>query len=172
MLRVVTLHRVCGSAADAIYRMARPTYMVALCGAGLRLCTAFHRVPQIKQDGPGQCKTRPPLSVILVAADFALTVAAITPGPAAASAAATAPAASPAAPAAATSAAATAATPGSYFLADLRRCGIFLVEHIERRQADVRDFLLAKKDLMFRRGVLRRDIRRDSTGRCGRSARQ
>jgi hypothetical protein len=119
----------------------------------------------------GSCKTRPPLSVILVAADLTLTDAAITPGPAAASATATAPAASPAAPAAATAAAATAATPGN-FLADLRRCGIFLIEHVERRQADVRDFLLAKKDLMIRRGILRRDIRRDSTSRCGRSARQ
>lgn len=145
----------------------------------------------------GSCKTRPPLSVILVAADFIpqrsamvctpahhwavlhtsawkrsdLAPTATTPGRAAASAAATAPAASPAAPAAATSAAATPATPGN-FLADLRRCGIFLVEHVERRQADVRDFLLAKKDLMIRRGILRRDIRRDSTSRCGRSARQ
>jgi hypothetical protein len=56
MLRVVTLHRVCGNTANAIYRMARPAYMAALCGAGLRLCTAFHRVPQIKQDGPGHLR--------------------------------------------------------------------------------------------------------------------
>jgi hypothetical protein len=131
MLRVVTLHRVCGSTANAIYRMARLTYMAALCGAGLRLCTAFLLRAANKTGRAGSCKTRPPLSVILVAVDFALTVAAITPGPAAAPAAATAPAASPAAPAAATAAAATAATPGN-FLADLRRCGIFLVEHIER----------------------------------------
>src|SRR5262245_56191779 len=30
----------------------------------------------------------------------------------------------------------------------LRLCGIFLVEDVERRQADVRDFLLAKKEFM------------------------
>src|SRR5262249_31215550 len=52
------------------------------------------------------------------------------PGPAAAAAAAAAPAASPAASTAAAAAAPTSAAP-SDFLAELRSCGIFLVEHIE-----------------------------------------
>jgi len=92
-----------------------------------------------------------------------LAVAAISPGPAAASATAAAHAASPAAPAAAAPAAAAPATPGSDFFADLRRCSVFLVENVECRQADVRDFLLTEKDFVSRRGILRPYI-------CGRSA--
>jgi len=99
-----------------------------------------------------------------------LTPAAEAPGRAAASAAATAPAASPAASATTAAAATTSAAPGSDFFADLRWCGIFLVEHIKRRHAHVRDFLVAEKDFMIWSGVLRRNIRR-SPGRCGRSAR-
>src|SRR5262249_39357622 len=85
--------------------------------------------------------------------EFGLTPAAELPAPrpaaasAAPAAAAAAPAASPAASTAAASAATTSATPGD-FPPELRLCGIFLVEDVERRQADVRDFLLAKKELM------------------------
>ena len=97
---------------------------------------------------------------------FGLAPAATSPGQAAASAAATAPAASPSTPATAAPAAAASApptAPGDFF-ADLRGYGIFLVEDVERRQTHVRNFLLAEKDLMIRRGVLRRDIRRCCTG--------
>ncbi len=101
-----------------------------------------------------------------------LTPATAAPGRAAAPAAtATAPAASIAAPAATAAAATASAPPRSDFLAERRLDGIFLVEYVERRQADVRDFLLAKKDFMIRRGALRRNIRRGSAGRCRRSAR-
>ena len=82
--------------------------------------------------------------------EFRLTPATAAPGQAAApaaAAAAAAPAASPAAPATAAAAAASAAPP-SDFLAELRLWRIFLVEHIELGQADVRDFLLAKKNFM------------------------
>src|SRR6516165_3193091 len=92
-----------------------------------------------------------------------LTPAADAPRPAAAAAA---PAASPAASTAAT----TSATPGD-FLPELRLCGIFLVEHIEPRQADVRDFLVTEKDFVIWRDVFRRNIRHLSAGRCGRSTR-
>jgi hypothetical protein len=80
-----------------------------------------------------------------------LADAAITPRPAAASATATAVAASPAAPAAATpAAAATAPATPSDFFADPRYCGVLLVENVECRQADVRDFLLTEKVFMGR----------------------
>src|SRR6516225_10719376 len=88
------------------------------------------------------------------AVKFRLTPATVAaPGPAAAAAApadaaAAAPAASPAASTAAASAAAASAAPPSDFLAELRLWRIFLVEHIELGQADVRDFLLAKKNFM------------------------
>src|SRR5689334_14371425 len=75
-----------------------------------------------------------------------LTNPTATPGPAAASAtSAASPAASTTTPAAS---AASAAAPLSDFLAELRLCGIFLVEGVERRQADVRDFLVAKEESM------------------------
>jgi hypothetical protein len=89
------------------------------------------------------------LSVTFVAKGFDLTDAAITPGPAAAAAAAAAAATASPAASAATSAAATSTTPGDFF-AELRRCSVFLVEDIERRQADVRDFLLTEKDFVRR----------------------
>jgi hypothetical protein len=102
--------------------------------------------------------------------EFRLTPAADAPRPAAASAAPAAAAAAPAASPAASTAATTSATPGD-FLPELRLCGIFLVEHIECRQADVRDFLVTEKDFMIWRDVLRRNIRHLSAGRCGRSTR-
>jgi hypothetical protein len=89
------------------------------------------------------------LSVTLVAKSFDLTDAAITPGPAAAAAAAAATATASPAASAATSAAATSTTPGDFF-AELMCCSVFLVEDIERRQADVRDFLLTEKDFVSR----------------------
>jgi hypothetical protein len=124
-------------------------------------------VPQIKTGGP--VKQAP----ALIRFDpchsnaFGLTRATETPGPAATSAAATAataPAASEAAAAAAAAAATTSAAPSSDFLAELRFCGIFLVEHIERRQAHVRDFLVTEKYFMIWGGVLRRNIRCRSAG--------
>jgi hypothetical protein len=103
--------------------------------------------------------------------EFPLTPATAAPGQAAAPAAAAAtPAASPAASATAAAAATTSAAPGN-FLADLRSCGIFLVEHIERRKADVRNLLVTEKDFVIWRGILRRNVRRRSAGRCGRPAR-
>jgi hypothetical protein len=78
-----------------------------------------------------------------------LTPSTAAPGQAAASAAAAAAAASPAASTTTAAASATSAPPPlSDFLAELRLCGIFLVEDVERRQADVRDFLVAKKEFM------------------------
>ena len=46
----------------------------------------------------------------------------------------------------------------------LERWVVLMVEHIERRQADVRDFLVTEKDFMIWSGVLRRNIRRRSAG--------
>jgi hypothetical protein len=103
------------------------------------------------------------MSVNVLGKHTDLADAAITPGPAAASATATAVAA-PAAPAAATpAAAATAPATPSDFFANPRYCGVFLVENVECRQADVRDFLLTEKDFVSRRCILRPYI-------CGRSA--
>ena len=71
----------------------------------------------------------------------------------ASTAAASATAAAASAAAAATSAAMAAATTGqSKRLVKRGAFGIFLVEDIERRQADVRKFLLAKKELVALRG--------------------
>src|SRR5215467_1666064 len=111
----------------------------------------------------GRCELRQRAEVIAAKTTSltrCLTPAADAPRPAAAAAA------SPAASTAAT----TSATPGD-FLPELRLCGIFLVEHIECRQADVRDFLVTEKDFVIWRDVLRRNIRHLSAGRCGRSTR-
>ncbi len=94
--------------------------------------------------------------------------AATSPRPAAASAATATAATSPTAATAATAATTTAA-PGN-LLARLRLGSIFLVEDIERRQAHVRNFLLAEEDFVTRRRVQR--IRYLSGGRCGSSARR
>ena len=64
---------------------------------------------------------------------------------------------------------ATAAAAG-FLHAAVKLCAL-LVEHIERRQADVRNLLVTEEDLMIWNGVLRRNIRRRSASRCGRSAR-
>ena len=88
--------------------------------------------------------------------------------PAAASPRCTAAAASAAGTAskAATAAAATAATaataPGD--LLALWRCSIFLVEHVERRQAYVGDFFFTECDDLTRCGVLRMDVRHRAGG--------
>jgi hypothetical protein len=90
---------------------------------------------------------------------------------AAASAATTAasPAASSAA-ATATSAAPAAAASACKFLAvELACSGGFLVEDVERRQADVGDLFLTERDDLRCR-ILRRHIRYRSGGRCGCSA--
>ena len=59
-------------------------------------------------------------------------------------------AAATAATAAAAAAAATAASPPSHLFTKPRLCGIFLVEDVERPQADVGDLFLANKDFMTR----------------------
>jgi hypothetical protein len=59
----------------------------------------------------------------------------------------------------AASAASAAAAAACCNLQDFARLDVLLVEDIERRQADVRDFLLAEKDYGRRGGVLRRCIR-------------
>jgi hypothetical protein len=123
-------------------------------------------VPQIRR---GRVKQDPALIRIALRRlnAFGLTHAAVAPGPAATSAASAAPATSPAAAAAAAAAAPASApaAPGDFF-ANLRGCSIFLVEDVERRQAHVGDFLVADKDFVIWGGVLRRDIRRGSTGGC------
>jgi hypothetical protein len=77
-----------------------------------------------------------------------------TPGDPTASATSATTAASPAASAtkatSATTAATTSTSPGGNFFAQLRLPGIFLIENIERGQADVGDLLLTEKDFMTR----------------------
>jgi len=87
-----------------------------------------------------------PACVEVVRKYFGLADAATSPGPAATAATAAAAAASrgAASAAAAAAAAAATATPGEFF-ADLGCCGVFLVEDIERRQADVENFFLTQK---------------------------
>jgi hypothetical protein len=110
---------------------------------------------------------------------LALTPVACSPGDAAGGAAGAsattataarraAAASAPSAPSATPAAAATATTPGN-LLTKLRRSGVLLVEHIERRQADVGNLFLAKEDCM--RVVLRLSIRRGGLSRCRCSAR-
>ena len=81
-----------------------------------------------------------PACVEVVRKYFGLADAATSPGPAATAATAAAAAASHGA----ASAAAATATPGEFF-ADLGCYGVFLVEDIERRQADVGNFFLTQK---------------------------
>jgi len=78
-----------------------------------------------------------------------LADAATSPGQAAASAATAAAAATPATPAAAAAATATTAAATTCFLhAVLGRSGVFLVEHIERREANVGNFFFAKREFV------------------------
>ena len=93
---------------------------------------------------------------------------AASPATASAASPATASAASPATASAASPATAPAASPPGNFFADFRCSGVLLVEDIERRQADVRDFLLTESDFVTRCGVPRRYIRCWPTGsrRC------
>jgi hypothetical protein len=84
-----------------------------------------------------------------------LADAATTPGQTAATAAATAATASPtdaattASAASAATATATATAPSDLY-AVLSRCRVFLVEDIERGEADVGDFFFAERDCMTR----------------------
>src|SRR5215467_6058772 len=101
----------------------------------------------------GSTKPRPsqPASVNVVGKCSRLTPAATSPGPAAASAASAACAAPPAASAAAASTPsatpATSAGPCNLFT-EPGGSGVFFVEHIERRQADVGDFLFTESDFV------------------------
>src|SRR5262249_8341400 len=88
---------------------------------------------------------------------------------AAAAAAAAASAAASAATAAPAAAAASAASGKSF--AKSRRSGVFLVEDVERPQADVGDFFLTEGDL-GRGGIPRRYIRGRHSGCRGCAARQ
>jgi hypothetical protein len=65
--------------------------------------------------------------------------------------------------------AATAATASRKLQHAALECGaVFLVEDIERRQADIRDFLFSEADLVTLRSVVhRRHIRGRPDGRCG-----
>ena len=92
------------------------------------------------------------ISVVTVDAKLpALAKAAGSPGSAAAAAAATtATTAASATPATATTVASAAATATGHLHAALGARGIFLVEYVERRQADVSDFFHAKRQLMIK----------------------
>jgi len=98
----------------------------------------------------------------------AAAAASAAPAAAAAAAAAAASAAS-AAPAASAAAAASAAS-GKLFPKS-GRPGVFLVEDVERPQADVGDFFLTESDL-GRGGIPPRDFRGRHSGCCGCAARQ
>jgi hypothetical protein len=80
--------------------------------------------------------------------------------------------AAPAAAAASASMAASAASPVGKLYAGPGCSGVFLVEDIERCQADVRDFLLTESDLVTHSGVLSRYIRCRSLSCRGCAARQ
>src|ERR1700730_14864197 len=101
-----------------------------------------------------------------------LTPAATSPGQAATAATAAAATASPASSAAAattaaSAAAATSAAPCNLF-AEPVCSSVFLVEDVERPQADVGDFLFTESDFVTRRAVRRRrHIHCRPTGRCG-----
>src|SRR6516164_11134882 len=96
----------------------------------------------------------------------AAAAASAAPAAAAAAAAAAASAAS-AAPAASAAAAASAAS-GKFFPKS-GRSGVFLVEDVERPQADVGDFFLTESDL-GRGGIPRRYFRGRHSSCCGRAA--
>jgi hypothetical protein len=112
---------------------------------------------------------------------LALTPVACSPGDAAGSAAGAAAttatsargaaaASAPSAPSTTPAAAAAATTPGN-LLAEPGRSGVLFVEHVERRQADVGNLFLAKKDRVTRRAILRLGIRGGGLSRCRCSAR-
>ena len=109
---------------------------------------------------------RAPLADAAAAPRYTATATAAAPATAAA-----ASAASPASAAAATASAAAAAAPATS-IGDLharfRGRGIFLVEDIERRQADVREFFFAQRDFVARCNLLQRHVRsgRAGRGRC------
>jgi hypothetical protein len=114
-----------------------------------------------------------PLNVIGACPDLAPAASSPRQATAATATSAASPAATSAASAAATASAATAtsaaaaASPGDLYAA-LACAGVLLVKNIERRQADVRDFLFTEGDFVPLRGVLqRRHIRDRPTGRCG-----
>ena len=90
---------------------------------------------------------------------------------AAAAACAAAAAASAATSAAAPAAAAAASAASGKLFAESGRSSVFLVENVERAQADVGDFFLIEGDL-GRGGIPRRHIRGRHSGCCGCAARQ
>src|SRR6516164_10241014 len=80
-------------------------------------------------------------------------------------------AASAAAASAASAAPAAAAAASGEFFPKSGRSGVFLVEDVERPQADVGDFFLTESDL-GRGGIPPRDFRGRHSGCCGCAARQ
>ena len=72
--------------------------------------------------------------------------------------------------AAASAVSAAAAASGKLYVA-VKRSGALLVEDKERRQADVREFLLTESNLVTRCDALRRQIRRRVSGCRGCAAR-
>jgi hypothetical protein len=107
----------------------------------------------------------------VVGRDYALAGAATSRRPAAAATAATAAAGAPSA-SAASAAAASAASPPSHLLTGLGLRGVFLVENVECREADVGELFLTEEDFLTRRGILGRCICCWSARRCGRSSYQ
>jgi hypothetical protein len=131
------------------------------------------RSPNADTEWPGRpCRTRPSrilLSIVSASRRRDLAPAAMTPRRAAAAAADAASAASAAAATPATSAA-TATAPGYLDAA----ANVFLVEEMERGQADVGDFLVAERDGLGRH-VVRRLLqirRRHRRCRCASHQRQ
>jgi hypothetical protein len=98
---------------------------------------------------------------------------AAAPAAAASAAPATTSAGSGTASAASAAAAAPAAAAASgQLLAQPGRAGRFLVEHVERPQADVRDLFFTEGNLGRRGGIARRHVRRRNSGRGGCAARE
>jgi hypothetical protein len=94
-----------------------------------------------------------------LAHQWRLAPAATSPASATTAAAPASTTASPTAPAAAAPAATAPApaAPGKFF-AKLRRCSVFFVEGVKRRQTDVRNFFLTEEEFVMSRGVLHRYI--------------
>ena len=113
---------------------------------------SYHCATDLRQPGVAETQSRS-------------ASAATSPRPAATAAAAATPAAAPAAAATAATATPAATPPGGLLLAESAGRCIFLVEHIEGRQADIGHLFLAEEEMVLRY-VLRRHISRRRRGRC------
>src|SRR5580692_10376412 len=103
-------------------------------------------------DWPGrQCRARPMMISVVVASRKPAGSAEAASAPRSAATAAATTATATTATAAATATATATATAPRDLRAALGRRGVLLVEHVERRQADVGDFFNAKHLLMIER---------------------